>query len=76
MYKIAKLFKNGRSQALRIPKEFRFKGDEVFIFREGNRVVISETAPGWDEFFGQKSAFGTDYLSERPNEPPPEREIF
>jgi antitoxin VapB len=38
----AKLFMNGRSQAVRLPKEFRFEGvDEVYIEREGDRVVLS-----------------------------------
>ena len=36
----AKLFKNGRSQAVRLPKEFRFKGAEVKIRKEGSRVVL------------------------------------
>ncbi|HLA79580.1 MAG TPA: type II toxin-antitoxin system VapB family antitoxin [Vicinamibacteria bacterium] len=36
----AKLFRNGRSQAVRLPKEFRFEGDEVSIRREGRRVVL------------------------------------
>lgn len=74
--KTAKLFKNGRSQAVRLPKEFRFEGDEVYIYREGEKVVISATAPGWDEFFDQKSAFAKDYLVERPNESPQDREFL
>jgi len=37
---IAKLFKNGRSQAVRLPKEFRFEGDEVNIRRSGKRVIL------------------------------------
>lgn len=36
----AKLFRNGRSQAVRLPKEFRFEGDAVAIRREGQRVVL------------------------------------
>jgi antitoxin VapB len=36
----AKLFWNGRSQAVRLPKEFRFQGDEVMIHRQGRRVVL------------------------------------
>ncbi len=36
----AKLFRNGRSQAVRLPKEFRFEGDEVSIRREGERVIL------------------------------------
>ena len=37
---IAKLFKNGRSQAVRLPKEFRFEAEAVSIRREGRRVVL------------------------------------
>ena len=36
----ARLFKNGRSQAVRLPKDFRFEGDEVSIRREGKRVIL------------------------------------
>jgi antitoxin VapB len=36
----AKLFRNGRSQAVRLPKEFRFEGDEVQIRREGTKVIL------------------------------------
>jgi antitoxin VapB len=37
----AKLFRNGRSQAVRLPKEFRFEGEEVSIRREGENVVLA-----------------------------------
>ena len=37
---VSKLFANGRSQAVRLPKEFRLPGTEVRIFREGNRVIL------------------------------------
>jgi antitoxin VapB len=37
---IAKLFRNGRSQAVRLPKEFRFPGDEVMLRREGDAVIL------------------------------------
>lgn len=36
----AKLFRNGRSQAVRLPKEFRFEGEEVSIRREGDSVIL------------------------------------
>jgi len=45
----AKLFANGRSQAIRLPKEFRMPGDRVWIHREGQRLVIEpEETPGLD----------------------------
>ena len=37
-----KVFRSGNSQAVRLPKEFRFKGKEVEIFRRGNEVVLRE----------------------------------
>ncbi len=37
----AKLFKNGSSQAVRLPKEYRFEGDKVFIRREGEDIILS-----------------------------------
>jgi antitoxin VapB len=40
MESTAKLFKNGRSQAVRLPKEFRFKGTEVKIRKEGEKVIL------------------------------------
>ena len=38
----AKVFKSGNSQAVRLPKEFRFKGKEVEIFRRGNEIVLRD----------------------------------
>ena len=41
----AKLFRNGRSQAVRLPKEFRFEGDELSIRREGEAVILEPLRP-------------------------------
>jgi len=55
MPKTARLFKNGRSQAVRLPAEFRFEGKEVAIRRDEatGEVILSPTAAsgGWDDFF-------------------------
>jgi antitoxin VapB len=51
---IARVFKTGRSQAVRLPKEFRFDGDTVFVHREGDTVVLEpahEWPPDWIESF-------------------------
>ncbi len=73
---IAKIFMNGRSQAIRLPKEFRFECDEVYVRKIGADVVISSKKPTWDEFFNQKSVFGDDFLSSREDCQPQEREFF
>lgn len=51
----AKLFWNGRSQAVRLPKEYRFEGEEVFIRREGEDVIL-EPIPkkGWPERYWER----------------------
>lgn len=41
----AKLFRHGRSQAVRLPKEFRFSGAEVKISRDGDKVILEPLAP-------------------------------
>lgn len=73
---IAKVFMNGRSQAVRLPKEFRFDCDEVYITKQGDKVVISPTKPTWEDFFSQPSAFDEDYLSDRGQSTPQERDFY
>jgi len=56
MEAIAKIFQNGRSQAVRLPKAFRFKGNEVRISKKGNKVILEALESGswpkgfWDNF--------------------------
>lgn len=47
----AKLFINGRSQAVRLPKSYRFEGTEVFIKKSGNSVVLIPYDAPWDTLF-------------------------
>ena len=70
----AKVFMNGRSQAVRLPKECRFDCDEVYVEKQGDRLVLSPRAPDWDDFFDLEPVFGEDFLSERDDAPPRERE--
>lgn len=44
----AKIFMNGRSQAVRLPKEFRFSTDVVRIRAEGSKVILEPVETGWD----------------------------
>ena len=74
MKSVAKLFKNGRSQAVRLPKEFRFEGEEVFIWKEDNRVILSPKPKSWREFFEETPLVSDDFMTERFDLPPQERE--
>ena len=70
----AKIFTNGRSQAVRLPKEFRFDTTEVYIRKVGNEVVISEKKPTCKEVLQRQSSFGEGFLADRDNDLPQDRE--
>ena len=76
MTQTAKLFMNGRSQAVRLPAEFRFSGREVFIERQGDAVILRPKPAGWDDFFSRRSEVPADYLVRREDPPPEDREPF
>ena len=59
----ARIFWNGRSQAIRLPKEFRFDGDEVTIRRDGERVILEPLPKDeWGEAFWETmGTLGSDY---------------
>jgi antitoxin VapB len=63
--KTAKLFRNGDSQAVRLPKEFRFAGDEVFIKRAGSAVVLLPKAKSWDVLIESLDKFPSDFMNDR-----------
>jgi len=63
--KTAKLFQNGQSQAVRLPKEFRFDGEEVFIKKIGDAVILLPVDRSWDILFESLEAFSDDFLADR-----------
>ncbi len=63
--KTAKLFKNGESQAVRLPKEFRFEGDEVLIKKAGNAVVLLPKEKSWDSLLESLAQFSGDFMTDR-----------
>jgi antitoxin VapB len=76
MKSTAKLFKSGRSQAVRLPKEFRFEGTEVRIKRHGRGVLLEPTEVDLDALFAKIDALGVKF-PEREEQPPyPERDSF
>jgi antitoxin VapB len=57
----AKLFPNGQSQAVRLPKEYRFAGDRVYIQRVGEAVVLLPYHRGWQVLFDSLGLFSADF---------------
>ena len=76
----AKLFMNGRSQAVRLPRDYRFDGDEVYIRKdpETGDVIISRKPDSWDDFFKilETMVAPGDFMAERDNEISQDREVF
>jgi antitoxin VapB len=74
----AKVFMTGRSQAVRIPAEYRFTTDEVYIRRDPQTgdVILSQAPRSWEEIFAALDEAGIpdDFLEDRKQDYPPERE--
>jgi len=63
--KTAKIFQNGKSQAVRLPKEFRFDDTEVFIKKSGHVVYLIPRDESWEILFSTLKKFSKDFMSER-----------
>jgi antitoxin VapB len=66
--KEAKIFMNGKSQAIRLPKEYRFNKEEVYIKKVGNILVVFPELNAWDTFYNSLNKFSDDFMNER-NQP-------
>ena len=64
----AKLFTNGRSQAVRIPKAYQFEGvDEVILRREGDALIVIPARKSWTSFADEVPRADDDFMAERPD---------
>jgi len=61
----AKLFKNGRSQAVRLLKKYRFTGDKVYLRKFGNGVILMPEEKTWDSLIESVELFSDDFLEKR-----------
>jgi len=73
----ARIFQSGNSQAVRLPKEFRFEVDQVEIFRRGDEIVLRERPASATAIFDALASLPEDFMAEgRQDAPPQERERF
>ena len=76
----AKLFFNGRSQAVRLPADFRFEGREVFIRQDPatGDVVLSQRPESWDGFFQlrRQTNVPEEFMADRQDQAPQKRSLF
>lgn len=74
--KTAKIFQNGQSQAVRLPKEFRFDDNEVFIKKTGNVVQLIPRCDSWNSLFSSLKKFSSDFMDDRVQPELDKRESF
>lgn len=65
----AKIFKSGNSQAVRLPKEFQFDEEEVFIQRVGNSIILIPKSDPWRAFRESLFEFSDDFMMDGRNQP-------
>jgi antitoxin VapB len=70
---IAKLFQNGRSQAVRLPREFRFEGDRVRVRRVGQGVLLEPIIQDAKELFRRLDELNSEPFPSREKQPPATR---
>jgi antitoxin VapB len=63
--KTARLFNNGRSQAVRLPKEFRFKGNDVYVKKLDNIVMLFPMEDPWIPLINSLDKFTDDFMADR-----------
>ena len=68
--KTAKLFKNGRSQAMSLPMAFRMPGTEGRVSKQGNKVILEPIDKSWDDFFDALPRFSDDFMEDGHEQPP------
>ena len=80
MSKTAKLFRNGRSQAVRLPLEYRFEGSEVYVRRDPDTgdVILSRRPESWEDLFALMTTveIPEGFLADRKDSPPQKRRLF
>ena len=76
MQKIARIFMNNRSQAVRLPKEFQFKTREVYIRKDGDEVILSPRPKNWSEILDSMPVASEDFMKDVEDLPAEERDFF
>jgi len=72
----AKIFMNGRSQAVRLPAFCRFDGEQVYVERVGDRVILSPHRPSWADYFADTHRPSDDFMAEREMQFTPREELL
>lgn len=75
MQRKAKIFMNNRSQAVRLPKEFQFRTQEVFIRKKGSEVVLSPRPFDWTAYLADAPVASADFMKDVEDLPVQDRDL-
>jgi len=75
MKRLANIFMNNRSQAVRLPKDFQFHTREVFIRREGNEIILSPRPLDWSSYLSQGPVASETFMEGIEDLPVPEPKV-
>jgi antitoxin VapB len=75
MPRTAKVFMTNRSQAVRLPKEYQFSTEEVFIRKEGDDVILSPRPRDWNAYLASAPVASDAFMSDVENLPVQERDV-
>ena len=65
----AKIFQNGCSQAVRLPKAFRMKGSEVKVSKQGDKIILEPIPNTWENWFNVFDEFSDDFMQQGREQP-------
>jgi len=73
----ARIFRNGRNQAIRIPVDMSFETDTVLLEKRGDTLIVRPGhEPGWDRFFADPTLVLSDEFDVDDDPPPPDKDLF
>ena len=74
--KTARIFSNGRSQAVRLPKEYRFDSEDVYIKKFDKIIMLIPKNDPWAPLINSIDKFSDDFMTSRPAHKPQKRDVF
>jgi len=72
--RIARVFRNGRNQAVRLPKDYHIDAEEVYLRQEGQNIMLIPKPRSWDSYFANSRCLTDDFPDRIEDLPPQERE--
>lgn len=74
--RVARLFRNGRNQAVRLPRDYEIDAEEVYVQRKGAKLILTPKPRSWDAYFAGARRLSEDFPERTEDPPAQEREVL